>query len=159
MKLDATRTSLQLISLHTADETTSEGLLREVIDPAMEMYADQLERKVAEILRPHQKGHPITYNHYFTETIQNARKEHAKRDQARQLNAFFKIKPEKGSSYVGPHQGFDTGDLLEALNQRTEADIDRYACSEAVDCMEAYYKVSTEVNSPNKSRDPSKIRR
>ncbi len=157
--LDATRTSLQLISLHTADETTSEGLLREVIDPAMERYADQLERKVAEILRPHQKGHPITYNHYFTETVQNARKEHAKWEQTRQLNAFFKIKPEKGSSYVGSHQGFDTGDLLEALNQRTEADMDRYACSEAVDCMEAYYKVSTEVNLPNKSRDPPKIRR
>jgi len=155
--LDATRSSLKLISLHTTDETTSEGLLREVIDPAMERYADQLERKVAEILRPHQKGHPITYNHYFTETIQNARKEHAKRDQIRQLNVFFKIKPEKGSSYVDHHQGFYTEALLEALNQRTEADMDRYACSEAVDCMEAYYKVSTEVNLPNKSRNLLKI--
>ena len=144
--LDATRTSLELISLHTTDETTSEGLLQEVIDPAMERYADQLESKVAEILRPHQKGHPITYNHYFTETIQKARKEQAKKDQARQLNVFFKIKPEMGSSYVASPQGFHTGELLEALNQRTEADIDRYACSEAVDCMEAYYKVSTEVS-------------
>ncbi len=61
--MNVTRTSLQLISLHIADEITSEGLLREVIDSAMEIYADQLERKVAEILRPHQKGHPITYNH------------------------------------------------------------------------------------------------
>ena len=156
--LDATRTSLELISLHTTDETTSEGLLQEVIDPAMERYADQLESKVTEILRPHQKGHPITYNHYFTETIQKARKEHAKKDQARQLNAFFKIKPDMGSSHVSSHQGFHTGDLLEALNQRTEADMDRYACSEAVDCMEAYYKVSTEVNPPNKSRNPPKIR-
>ncbi len=57
--------------------------------------------------------------------IQNARKEHAKRDQARQLNAFFKIEPEKGFSYVGPHQGFDTGNLLDAINQRTEADMNR----------------------------------
>lgn len=61
--MNVTRTSLQLISLHIADEITSEGLLREVIDSAMEIYADQLERKVAEILRPHQKGLPITYNH------------------------------------------------------------------------------------------------
>ena len=145
--LDATRTSLELISLHTTDETTSEGLIREIIHPAMERYADRLEVKVAEILDPHQKGHPITYNHYFTETIQKARQEHAKKDQARRLNAFLKIKPDMGSSYVNPHQGFHTGDLLEALNQRTEADMDRYACSEAVDCMEAYYKVSTNVNS------------
>ncbi len=149
--LDATRTSLELMVLHTTDETTSEGLLREVIDPAMEMYAAQLERKVAEIMRPHQKGHPITYNHYFTETIQKARQEHAKKDQARQLNIFFKIKPDMGSSYVINHQGFYTGELLEALNQRNEADMDRYACSEAVDCMEAYYKVSTVVNHPRKT--------
>ncbi len=63
-----------------------------------------------------------------------------------------------GSSYVDNHQGFYTGELLEALNHRTEADMDRYACSEAVDCMEAYYKVSTEVNPPNQSRTPQKIR-
>lgn len=149
--LDATRTSLELISLHTTNETTSEGLIREIIDPAMERYADRLGKQVAEILDPHQKGHPITYNHYFTETVQKARKEHAKKDQARQLNAFFKIKPGMGSSYVGPDQGFYTGELLEALNQRTEADIERYACSEAVDCMEAYYKVSANVNSSCKN--------
>lgn len=143
--LDATRTSLELISLHTTDETTSEGLIQEIIHPAIGRYADRLTKKVAEILDPHQKGHPITYNHYFTETIQKARKEHAKKDQARQLNAFFKIKPDMGSSYISPHQGFHMGDLLEALNQRIEADMDRYACSEAVDCMEAYYKVSAKV--------------
>jgi len=147
--LDTTKHTLQLILLHTADETTSGGLSREVIDPAMEKYTAQLERKVEEIIRPHQQGHPITYNHYFTETIQKARQEHAKKDQARQLNAFFKIKPDMGSSYV-QHGGFHTGQLLEALNQRTEADMDRYACSEAVDCMEAYYKVGTRRQSPSK---------
>jgi len=77
--LDATRTALELISLHTTDENTSEGLLQEIIGPAMEKYADQLKSKVAEILRPHQKGHPITYNQYYTENIRKARKDHAKR--------------------------------------------------------------------------------
>jgi len=147
--LDATKHTLELILLHTADETTSDGLLREVIDPAMEKYAAELRRKVMEIMRPHQKGHPITYNHYFTETIQKARQEHAKKDQARQLNAFFKIKPDMGPSYVHP-QSFHTGELLDALNQRTEADMDRYACSEAVDCMKAYYKVGTRRQSTPK---------
>ena len=155
--LDATRTSLELISLHTTDENTSEGLLREVIDPAMERYTNQLERRVAAILRPHQKGHPITYNHYFTETIQKARREHENKNQARQLNAFFNINPETGSDYVNTHRGFHTEELLNTLSQQTEADMDRYACSEAVDCMEAYYKVSTEVIR-HKSRSPSKVR-
>ncbi|KAL6717733.1 hypothetical protein ACLMJK_003818 [Lecanora helva] len=143
--LKATRTSLELISLYTTNEATSEGLIREIIDPAIEKYAGRLAKKVEEILDPHQEGHPITYNHYFTETIQKARKEYAKKDQVQQLNNFFKIKPDMGSSYVNSHQGFDTGVLLEALNQRTEADMDRYACSEAVDCIEAYYKVVIKV--------------
>ena len=32
--------------------------------------------------------------------------------------------------------------LVGALTSRNEADMDRYACSEVLDCMEAYYKVS-----------------
>lgn len=67
--LSATRTSLELILIHTTDEATREGLLQEIINPATERYTKQLESKVAEIIRPHQRGHPITYNHYFTETI------------------------------------------------------------------------------------------
>ena len=138
----ATRKSLELILTHTADEATGEGLLRDVIDPAMETYTKLLEIKVAEIMRPYQKGHPITYNHYFIETVQRARQNHAKKDQARRLNIFFKLKPEMGPSVVSSHQGFSTRELLDALNQQTEAEMNRYACSEAVDCMEAYYKVS-----------------
>ncbi|KAL9126370.1 MAG: hypothetical protein Q9217_004572 [Psora testacea] len=143
--LDATRTSLELVLTHTTDETTSEGLLREVINPAMARYTLELEKKVSEIMRPHQKGHPITYNQYFTETIQKARQEHAKREQALQLKDYFKIESDKGSSYIRPSQGFHTGDLLNAINERTHEDMNRYACSEAVDCMNAYYKVAMKV--------------
>ena len=139
--LDAARTSLQLSLLHTTDETTCEGLIREIIDPAMERYAEGLGKKVAEILQPHQQGHPITYNHYFTATIQEARQEHAKKEHARQLQKFFNVNQD-GTAYVSEQMGFYIGDLLNALNQRTEADMDRYACSEAIDCMSAYYKVS-----------------
>ncbi len=38
------------------------------------------------------------------------------------------------------HVGFHAGQLLDVLNQRTKADTNRYARSEAVNCMEAYYK-------------------
>jgi hypothetical protein len=49
--------------------------------------------KVSEIMRPRQKGHPITYNPYFTDIIQEARQEHLKKNMIRSLNAFFKLKP------------------------------------------------------------------
>ena len=140
--INATRATLGLILVHATDEATREGLLREIINPALERSTEQLDKKVAEIIRPHQTGHPITYNHYVTQTIQRARQEHTKKDQARRLNAFFKIRPELGPSYVSSHHGFNTGDLLDALNQGVEADIDQFACSEAIYCMQAYYEVS-----------------
>ena len=139
--LEAARLCLELVLIHTTDETTRDGLLREIIEPAMDRVTKELGIKVSEIMRPHQKGHPITYNHYFTETIQKARQEHEKKNMLRPLKAFFKVKPHTGSSYIQP-QAFNTADLLDALTQRTEEDPDRYACSEAVDCMEAYYKAS-----------------
>ncbi|KAK3176687.1 hypothetical protein OEA41_008012 [Lepraria neglecta] len=138
--IDATRTSLEMAVAASADVTTCEGLLHELLYPALSRYSEALQEKVAEILRPHQQGHPITYNHYFTETVQKARQAHEKKRQARQLNAFFKIRPEAGPSFVTSPTGFNTGDLLNTLNQSTEADMDRHAYSEAVDCMEAYYK-------------------
>jgi GTPase SAR1 family protein len=147
--LQAARLCLELILIHTTDETTRDGLLREIIEPAMDRITKELGMKVSEIMRPHQKGHPITYNHYFTETIQKARQEHEKKNMIRPLNAFFKLKPQTTSSYIQP-QSFNTADLLDALTQRTEEDPDRFACSETVDCMEAYYKVSAiDICRPN----------
>jgi len=146
--VDATQMSLELAVAASADATTCEGLLHELLNPAMREYSKSLQEKVAEIVRPHQQGHPITYNHYFTETVQKARQKHDKKRQARQINAFFKIRPEAGPFFITSPMGFDTGELLKALNQTTEADMDRHACSEAVDCMEAYYKVSKVDSSP-----------
>jgi GTPase SAR1 family protein len=147
--LQAARLCLELILIHTTDETTRDGLLREIIEPAMDRITKELGMKVSEIMRPHQKGHPITYNHSFTETIQKARQEHEKKNMIQPLNAFFKLNPQTTSSYIPP-QTFITADLLDALTQRTEEDPDRFACSEAVDCMEAYYKVSAiDICRPN----------
>ncbi len=42
-------------------------------------------------------------------------------------------------------------DLLSALASLTEADMDRYACSEMLDCMEAFYKISHSYLQPQSS--------
>ena len=56
----AIKTTLNLVLEYTADPQTSEGLLRYVINPALEPIKQNLESKVAAILRHHQRGHPIT---------------------------------------------------------------------------------------------------
>jgi hypothetical protein len=68
--LDAARTTLDAILEHTADEATGGGLIRYILNPAMDALKKDLEGMVASILEPHQQGHPITYNHYFTDNVQ-----------------------------------------------------------------------------------------
>ena len=124
---------------YTTDETTREGLLCEVINPAMDRHSKELEAKMSEVLGPHLGGHPITYNHYFTETVQRIQHERSERLLRERLNTFFRLPADQAATSV--HERLNTGDLLRALAPPNEADMDRHACSLAVDCMEAYYQV------------------
>lgn len=139
--LEATRVLLELALAHCSDETTREGILMEIVGPAIESFSRQLKKKIHEIIQPHQEGHPITYNHYFTDNIQKSRQKHDETQLACRVNSFFGQNLDAGSVFI--ERGFNTGDLIAALTQRTEQDMDRYAASEAIYCMEAYYKVST----------------
>lgn len=139
--LDAARTTLDAILEHTADEATGEGLMRYVINPAMDSHKGRLEAMVANVLEPHQRGHPITYNHYFTDNVQKARAQHRQVSLTRQVDSFFGTDSSAGKTYVRD-TSFDVANLLRALDLGTEADMNRYACSEAIDCMQAYYKVA-----------------
>jgi GTPase SAR1 family protein len=138
--LDATRTALTAILENAADEATGAGLMRYVINPAMDALKNDFEEMVASVLEPHQRGHPVTYNHYFTDNIQKAKAQHRKDSLTRQLDSFFGTDSNAGKTQV-VSRTFDVANLLQTLNQGTEADMDRYACSEAIDCMQAYYKV------------------
>ena len=139
--LDATRKTLNLILEYTADESTRDGLLRHVINPSMEVLKKGLEDTTATVLEPHQRGHPITYNHYSIDNIQKAKEAQRKIALARKLDRFFGTNIQVGMTYCET-RGFDVKELLDSLTQNTVADMDRYACSEAIECMQAYYKVS-----------------
>ena len=76
------------------------------------------------------------YNHYFTETLQKLRNERNQNEYFKIIKQFFGVTSLEASHYCGRnHQ------LVAALVQRTEPDMNRFACSEALDCMEAHYKV------------------
>lgn len=137
--LEATRLCIDLALIHLTDDRTRVGLHREIIDPALEGFSRNLEQKISELMRPHQRGHPITYNQVFTETIQKAREEHKKRELERALNKFFKVRSGTTSVQL---PAFNRADFLDALTKNTEKDMELYAGSEAADCMEAYYEVS-----------------
>ena len=69
----ASKAFLELLVSHLADERTSNALLSHIIDAVMDKKLSKMDEKLSELLSPYQKGHPITYNHYFTETLQKVR--------------------------------------------------------------------------------------
>ncbi len=90
--------------------------------------------KLVELLIPHQKGHPITYNHYFTETIQNMREKRLEAEVVRRLSQLFGGRDLTTIEELPPKK-IKTSSLISALTSRNEADMDRYVSSEVLDCM------------------------
>lgn len=76
--------------------------------------------------------HPITYNHYFTETIQKIREQNLETEVTRKLQNLFNAKDV--STLEDLHvKKLKVSSLVEALARRNEADMDKYACSEILD--------------------------
>jgi hypothetical protein len=136
----AAKEFLSLTAAYVADTATSKALFQKIFEPALNQLLETLNAKTTELLTPHQKSHPITYNHYFTETYQKVRNERKRNEYSKIIKDFFGVSSLEPSIYI--QQTKDLRQLLDALVQRTEPDMNRFACSEALDCMEAYYKVA-----------------
>lgn len=136
----AIRTFLESAILHLVQEETAESVLREIIDPIMEQRREDMSKTADSILERYREGHPITYNHYFTETIQNVRAKRMEDDLAERLRNFLQLNEGEALEELNFNK-IKKANLISALSIRNEVDMDRYACAEAVDCMFAFYKV------------------
>ena len=110
-----------------------------MFDPALNHLLEILKEKTTELLTPYQRSHPITYNHYFSETLQKLRNERHQNDYFKIIKQFFAVSSLETPHYCGRH--YDLNRFVTALGQCTEPDMSRFACFEALDCMEVYYKV------------------
>lgn len=137
----AAKELLRLVCAYTADETACHFLLQEIVNPAIERIMKDLQEKADKLLLPHSSGHPITYNHYFTETLQKVRDER-KASEVRSAVAKWLTKGEDDlTGTISLYGSYDMDALIANLTTRTESDMNRFAASEALDCMVAYYKV------------------
>ena len=136
---NAAREFLGHVAAYVSDGTTSKALFREIFEPALNQLLEILNEKSAELLKPHQRSHPITYNQDFSESLQELRNERNQNEYSNIVRQSFGVSSLQDNHYCnGMH---DLRQLVTNLVQRTEPDMNRFACSEALDCMEAYYKV------------------
>ncbi|GJC90452.1 interferon-induced GTP-binding protein Mx [Colletotrichum liriopes] len=135
---NACKLFLEQVVEHIADYGTSATLTQKIIGPTMDNILVALHAKTSDVLKAHQHIHPITYNHYFTETIQKVRADRRRSECASAVMRFFGVKTlgEYSVSSVDLSKLVDT-----VVGSTTEPDMNQFAASEALDHMDAYYKV------------------
>ena len=135
-----TRAFAQAVIQHLAQDDVAQSILDNIIEPKMRECISLMTQKAESTMLSHQKGHPITYNHYFTETIQDVRSKRMESDLTERLHRFMGVRDVHEIEELN-FTKLKKSSLISALSVRNEVDMDSYACSEAVDCMFAYYKV------------------
>ncbi|KAK4941259.1 hypothetical protein LTR10_018795 [Elasticomyces elasticus] len=139
--IDATWRTVELVLDKAADSVTKEGIMRYTIRPNMEPICARLHVKAEEVLMPHRKGHPLTFNHYFTENLQKKRQAENRKFVFEKIRAFLNVDLTSSNTWVS-HHSFDAKLLCDTLIPGTEQDMDKFAAMEATNAMEAYYKVA-----------------
>ncbi|KAL2414845.1 hypothetical protein ABEF95_016481 [Exophiala dermatitidis] len=144
--IGAARSTVDLIVQHVCDAATGDGIMRYIIRPNMESIIAKLHAKVEEVLKPHTSGHPTTFNHYFADNLRMNRQRASRASISDKLYRFFGVDPEdeKQPERVS-NMTFNIRTLLQKLLQDSEADNDQFMCIEAMNAMEAYYKVAIKV--------------
>ena len=136
---NAAKEFLGHVAAYIADATTSKALFQEIFKPALNHLLESLNEKTTELLMPHQKSHPITYNHFFTDTLQKLHNQRSQSGISEIIEQFFGVSSLERSHYCG--RNHDLNQLVTTLIQHTERDIKHFTSSEVLDCMEAYYEV------------------
>ncbi|KAK6591816.1 dynamin family protein [Botrytis cinerea] len=87
--LSKTRTFIKTLSSSVADPSTSEALFSRILEPALDGLSKNLQSKVAELLKPHQQGHPITYSEDPDLSLSSARQQRLEIEFIRITQKFF----------------------------------------------------------------------
>jgi GTP-binding protein EngB required for normal cell division len=124
---------------YLATDETADGIFR-IISGGIDILKRDLDQKVAELLKPHYDGHPITYNHYLTDNVQKAQSERRRRSLENALKEVIGVPSIK----EGDSHRVVTFNLLTKLEQRSEVDMELHASDLAVDYMQAYYEVNAQ---------------
>lgn len=114
----------------------------EIIHGYLEVSRCKAEEEL-ERLQDDNSHQPITYNHYYTDNIQNARA-NATRNHIKQAMQNASIGVYNGKLHIS-NTAADAEKLLQALQHQVSVDMDDQACSEVLAGFTAYYKVSVTI--------------
>lgn len=110
--------------------------ISDLLDKSRQHASEELDK-----LCNDQSQQPITYNHYYTDNIENARRDTA-RNWVRKAMRDAAIEVYNGKLHIS-NTTADADKLLNALQRQVSVNMDEQACSEVLAAFSAYYKVSS----------------
>lgn len=142
--IDAAHDTVSYVLEHVVDESTIDGILREIVTPGLERLEQALSAKADEVLAPNLHGHPFTLNHTFVDNIQKLRREQTIEDISQKLESFFGVGPNDKDCrrFTG---NVDIRRLRDMLVRTDDEDPDRFAAVECINAMQSYYQVRLHV--------------
>lgn len=117
-----------------AVQSEVEGILRERLENAKKLALDELEQLVDD-----ERKSPLTYNHYYTDNVQQDRL-NAQRAAIKDAIHLVTDQDWARKSHIS-NRPKDIERFVHSLQDRITVDMDEQACNEAMAQLNAYYKV------------------
>ncbi|KAF2464907.1 dynamin family protein-like protein [Lindgomyces ingoldianus] len=122
---------------HTAPTEFQGRLTNLIVDAALAQSLQECKEELAKVLTSKSR-HPMTYNHYFTTTLQKQRKmKHSKVNEKAREASLISI-PVNGA--ITTRKVIDPNMMEKALEASIQLDMDKFSSEEALDSCRAYYK-------------------
>ena len=133
--IEAAKTCIDLVLKYATDEVTRTRLEKLVIKPALANLFTSLDEMINRLMKDRLESHPVTYNRSLAENIAKSKQ--------RMAEKLFADKYERVINQGGQVVAKDTLKWLFKEQIVTQPkDLPRFAASEAIIEMRAYYKVS-----------------
>ncbi|KAI9808036.1 MAG: hypothetical protein M1827_007542 [Pycnora praestabilis] len=99
--------------------------------------ASEMEKVMEDI-----KSYPITYNHYYTDTIKKRRREREEKCLARCIDNATQHVTLPGYNSTHTSAQVDSGKAARDFSNQVDPDMENHSCEEALDCLYSIYKLS-----------------
>ena len=118
--------------------------LEDTLTSRFDSSAREIEKIMEDI-----KSYPITYNHYYTDTIKKRRREREEKCLANYIDNATQHILLPGCSSNHTSAQVDSGRAAREYSDAVDPDMENHTCEEALDCLYSIYKVSEVVLSPS----------
>jgi hypothetical protein len=108
--------------------------VRQPLDFGLQNAQEELRKILSD-----EKTQPITYNHYYTDNIQKARADVAKKDLQNSID--HTVHNDWNGKLHVSNNSVDLKKFSSALKSRVVVDMTQQACIESLATLDAYYKV------------------